>query len=81
MDGEVAPHLVCPVTKSKLRREGAFLVSEVGGLKYPIKDGIPVLLAGSAQLPPGYGTLVEFEAAFGKRPVGPAVGPAAGPGR
>lgn len=40
--------LVCPVTRSPLRREGDELVATqpVGrGRRYPIRDGIPVLLA------------------------------------
>ena len=53
MDQNLLEVVVCPVTRSKLRVEGEFLVSEVGGIKYPIKDGIPVLIAEQAVLPAG----------------------------
>ena len=39
--------LVCPITKSPLRRDGDFLVS-AEGRKYPIMDGIPILLPTAA---------------------------------
>ena len=44
----LSPDLVellrCPLTKSRLRLEGDWLVAEVGGLAYPVRDGIPVML-------------------------------------
>jgi hypothetical protein len=52
--------LVCPLTRSKLRRQGDELVAEVGGLRYPIRDGIPVMLIEEAKLPDGIGSLDEF---------------------
>ena len=42
--------LVCPRTRALLHREGDFLVTPQG-VKYPIKDGIPVLLPDAAILP------------------------------
>jgi uncharacterized protein YbaR (Trm112 family) len=51
MDAEVLKLLVCPVTHSTLRPEGDELVATVGGLRYPIRDGIPVLLPEQAKLP------------------------------
>lgn len=59
--------LRCPVTLSKLRLEGDFLVSEVGGIKYPIRNGIPVMLAEEATLPEGIASLDEFQKRFGRR--------------
>ncbi len=56
--------LVCPLTRSKLRLEENALVGEVGGLRYPIKDGIPVLLVNEAQLPDGFESLDAFKAKF-----------------
>ena len=53
MDATLVEMLACPVTHSKLRLEGEFLVSEVGGLKYPIVDGVPGLLPEKAILPEG----------------------------
>ena len=43
--------LVCPLTKAALRydRERNELVSEQAGLAYPIRDGIPIMLAEEAR--------------------------------
>ena len=41
IDEETIAILRCPVTHSKLRLEEGFLVSEVGGLRYPVRNGIP----------------------------------------
>ncbi|MEO9275314.1 Trm112 family protein [Marinomonas sp. 5E14-1] len=43
--------LVCPVTKSalSLNKEGNELISKIGGMAYPIRDGIPVLLETEAR--------------------------------
>ncbi len=60
--------LVCPVTRSKLRLEGEELVGEVGGLRYPIRDGIPVLLAEEATLPEGCESLDEFQKRYPPAP-------------
>jgi uncharacterized protein YbaR (Trm112 family) len=65
LDDETLALLCCPVTRSKLRREGDCLVGEVGGLKYPIRNGIPVLLAEEAHLPAGVESLEVFRERFG----------------
>ena len=65
MDQALLEILVCPVTHSKLRREGDFLVSDAGGLRYPIKEGLPVLLPEAAELPPG-ATLEELRTKYKK---------------
>lgn len=43
--------LVCPVTRTRLRYDEATqeLVSDEAGLAYPIRDGVPVLLAEEAR--------------------------------
>lgn len=64
---EVLEILVCPLTRSKLRQEGDHLVAEVGGLRYPVREGIPVLLIGEAKLPQGVGTLDELKTKLGDR--------------
>ena len=56
--------LACPVTGSALRREGDELVSQRGGLRYPIQDGIPVLHRDAASLPEGVESLEAFEREF-----------------
>jgi uncharacterized protein YbaR (Trm112 family) len=65
---ELAPDLLsllrCPVTRSALRQDGDFLISETGNLKYPIRDGIPVLLADEAALPDGIASLDDFKAKY-----------------
>ena len=50
MTDELAALLVCPVTRTPLRweRETNRLVSDEAGLSYPIRDGVPVLLAEEA---------------------------------
>ena len=47
MTEELVALLVCPLTRTKLRwdREAGRLVSDEAGLAYPIRDGVPVLLA------------------------------------
>ncbi len=43
--------LVCPLTKATLRYDAARqeLISEKAGLAYPIRDGIPIMLADEAR--------------------------------
>ena len=65
MNEQILSLLRCPLTHSRLSREGNFLVAEVGGLRYPIQDGIPVLLVEEAKLPAGCGSLEEFKARYG----------------
>jgi uncharacterized protein YbaR (Trm112 family) len=60
LDPELLDILRCPLTRSRLRQEGDFLVAELGGLSYPIRDGIPVMLVEEAKLPAGVASLDEF---------------------
>jgi uncharacterized protein YbaR (Trm112 family) len=53
------------VTRSRLRQEGDFLIAEVGGLSYPVREGIPVMLPEEARLPSGIASLAEFRQRFG----------------
>lgn len=50
-DPKLLEMLVCPVTKTRLSydAEKQELVSTVAGLAYPIRDGIPIMLAGEAR--------------------------------
>jgi uncharacterized protein YbaR (Trm112 family) len=43
--------LVCPVTRTRLHydRERQELVSTAAGLAYPIRDGVPIMLASEAR--------------------------------
>lgn len=64
IDPELLEILRCPLTRSPLHLDGEFLVSEIGGLRYPIRDGIPVMLIEEAKLPPPFKTLDEFKAHY-----------------
>ena len=60
-DSELLEILRCPLTRSRLRLEGDFLVADVGGLAYPVRDGIPVMLIEEAKLPAGVASLNELK--------------------
>jgi uncharacterized protein YbaR (Trm112 family) len=51
MDSKLLDILVCPVTKGALQYDKAAqeLISVQGGLAYPIRDGIPVMLEEEAR--------------------------------
>ena len=61
IDPELLAILRCPLTRSKLRQEGDWLIAEVGNLAYPVRDGIPVMLVEEARLPAGIASLDEFK--------------------
>ncbi|MGZ5924788.1 MAG: Trm112 family protein [Rhizomicrobium sp.] len=50
-DPKLLEILVCPVSKGPLRydREKQELLSPQAGLAYPIRNGIPIMLAGEAR--------------------------------
>lgn len=51
VDPKLLELLVCPVTKSRLDYDSAKaeLISQAAGLAYPIRDGIPIMLASEAR--------------------------------
>jgi uncharacterized protein YbaR (Trm112 family) len=51
IDPKLLEILVCPVTKGPLvyDREKQELVSRQAGLAYPVRDGVPIMLAGEAR--------------------------------
>lgn len=53
LDQALLDILACPLGKSSLKPEGEFLVCERCGPKFPIRDGIAVMLIEEAELPPG----------------------------
>ena len=59
--------LRCPITLSRLRQDGDWLVAEVGGMAFPVRDGFPVMLPDEAKLPAGVATLEEFKRQFGTK--------------
>ena len=50
-DPKLLEILVCPLTRTRLQydRERQELVSKAAGLAYPIRDGVPVMLANEAR--------------------------------
>lgn len=65
LDPELVKILRCPLTRSPLRLEGDALVAERGGLRYPVRDGIPVLLVEEASLPAGVASIDELKKQLG----------------
>ena len=57
--------LRCPITLSRLRQDGDWLVADVGGMAFPVRDGFPVMLPDEAKLPAGVASLEEFKRQFG----------------
>jgi uncharacterized protein YbaR (Trm112 family) len=51
LDPKLLEILVCPVTKGPLiyDRDKQELVSKLAGLAYPIRDGVPMMLADEAR--------------------------------
>lgn len=51
VDPKLLEILVCPLTKGPLRYDAAAqeLISDKAGLAYPIRDGIPIMLADEAR--------------------------------
>jgi uncharacterized protein YbaR (Trm112 family) len=51
VDPKLLEILVCPVSHGPLRydRDAQELISESAGLAYPIRDGIPIMLADEAR--------------------------------
>lgn len=51
IDPWLLERLVCPVTRTALRYDEAAqeLISDAAGLAYPVRDGVPVMLAEEAR--------------------------------
>ena len=51
LDPKLLAILVCPMTRTALRYDEAAqeLVSDIAGLAYPVRDGVPVLLIEEAR--------------------------------
>ncbi len=64
VEADLMEILRCPLTRSRLRQDGDWLIAEVGGLSYPIRDGIPVMLIEEAKLPAGMTSLDELKRQF-----------------
>jgi uncharacterized protein len=53
LDEEFLSLLACPVCKTGVRREGEQLICDTCGRRYPIRDGIPVMLVEEAEMAQG----------------------------
>ena len=53
--------LVCPLGKYPLFAEGSYLVCTNCGAKYPVRDGIAMMLAEDAVLPLGINSVTELK--------------------
>lgn len=53
--------LVCPMGKAPLRLDGDHLVCVECGPRFAIRDEIPNMLIGEAELPPGCSKLSDLE--------------------
>lgn len=53
MDEELLKILACPACKTAVKQEGQWIVCQNSkcALRYPIRDGIPVMLVDEAQKP------------------------------
>ena len=51
VDKELLEILACPVEKAPLREESDRLVCTACGRRYPVRDGIPVMLVEEAESP------------------------------
>lgn len=51
IDPKLLEILACPVCKTEVRLEGDRLVCVACGRRYPIRDGIPVMLVEEAEPP------------------------------
>lgn len=51
VDKELLEILACPVDKAPVREEGSYLICTECRRRYPVRDGIPVMLEDEADLP------------------------------
>ena len=51
IDKKLLEILACPACKSEVKLEGDKIVCLKCGLRYPIKDGIPIMLVDEAEKP------------------------------
>jgi uncharacterized protein len=51
VDKELLDILACPVDHAAVREEGERLICQECGRRYPVRDGIPVMLVEEAEQP------------------------------
>ena len=50
---ELLDILACPLCKTEIRLDGDRIVCDACGRRYPVRDGIPIMLVDEAELPEG----------------------------
>lgn len=64
LNPELIEILCCPLGKTPLKLYENFLVCTKCGLKFPIREGIPVMVLDEAILPDGIGDLKELQCIY-----------------
>lgn len=68
LNAELLAILRCPLDPSNpLLEDGAWLVCRNCGIRFPIKDGIPVLIVEEAELPAGCKSIEHLKCRGGAR--------------
>lgn len=63
---ETVSLLRCPIGKSPLEIEDENLICTMCGVVFPVKNGIPVLMADEAKFPEGVNNISELNCMKGK---------------
>jgi hypothetical protein len=53
LDPDLLELLACPACRAEVREEDGRIVCTACGLRYPVRDGIPILLVDEADPAPG----------------------------
>ena len=62
IDNELLKLVVCPLTHDPVELAQDKLVNVKWGVKYPIRDGVPVMLLDEAELPEEFANIRELKA-------------------
>ena len=61
IDNELLKLVVCPLTHDPVELAQDKLVNVKWGVKYPIRDGVPVMLLDEAELPEEFASMRELK--------------------
>jgi len=53
LSNDIIESLRCPIGKAELKQDGDFLICSLCGVKFPVRDNIPVLMTDEAIMPEG----------------------------
>jgi uncharacterized protein len=56
VDPQLLDILVCPACKGEVKLEGHYIVCQACGRRYPVRDGIPIMLIEEAEGGPESGS-------------------------